>query len=135
MDRGLMASGVQFFVDGRCEAEINFSDVGRDDTPYSFLLMVPQYDIEAILNRDLVRLGVPVEYKTEVTGFKQSASGVVVEALMLREHRSRVFLFDRRRWRTALFAKRSVCRLKVPLIRRASCSPIAKSIGRATTTT
>jgi 2-polyprenyl-6-methoxyphenol hydroxylase-like FAD-dependent oxidoreductase len=80
MDRGLMASGAQFFVDGRRAAEINFSDIGRDDTPYSFLLMVPQYDIEAILNRDLVRLGVPVEYKTEVTGFKQSASGVVVEA-------------------------------------------------------
>ena len=80
MDRGLMASGAQFFVDGRRAAEINFSDIGRDDTPYSFLLMVPQYDIEAILNRDLVRLGIPVEYETEVTGFKQSASGVVVGA-------------------------------------------------------
>ncbi|HEY4232322.1 MAG TPA: FAD-dependent monooxygenase [Lacipirellulaceae bacterium] len=80
MDRGLIASGVQFFVDGRRAAELNFADIGRTDTPYSFLLMVPQYDIEAILARDLERLGIHVEHGTEVTGFAQSADGVTVQA-------------------------------------------------------
>jgi 2-polyprenyl-6-methoxyphenol hydroxylase-like FAD-dependent oxidoreductase len=80
MDRGLIASGVQFFVDGRRAAELNFTDIARADTPYSFLLMVPQYDTEEILAADLNRLGIPIEHNTEVTGFAQSASGVVVQA-------------------------------------------------------
>jgi 2-polyprenyl-6-methoxyphenol hydroxylase-like FAD-dependent oxidoreductase len=80
MDRGLMASGVQFFVDGRRAAEINFADIGRDDTPYAFLLMVPQYDIEAILAGDLERHNVPIEHNVEVTGFTQSANHVTVQA-------------------------------------------------------
>jgi 2-polyprenyl-6-methoxyphenol hydroxylase-like FAD-dependent oxidoreductase len=79
MDRGLIASGVQFFVDGRRAAELNFTDIARTDTPYSFLLMVPQYDIEAILARDLERLGIRIEHNTEVTGFTQSADGVTVQ--------------------------------------------------------
>src|SRR5476651_1113318 len=29
MDRGLIASGVQFFVDGRRAAELNFTDIAR----------------------------------------------------------------------------------------------------------
>jgi 2-polyprenyl-6-methoxyphenol hydroxylase-like FAD-dependent oxidoreductase len=80
MDRGLMASGVQFFVDGRRAAELNFADIGRNDTPYAFLLMVPQYDIEAILAGDLERHGVPIEHNVEVTGFTQSADRVTVQA-------------------------------------------------------
>jgi 2-polyprenyl-6-methoxyphenol hydroxylase-like FAD-dependent oxidoreductase len=79
MNHGLIASGVQFFVDGRRAAELNFADIGRDDTPYAFLLMVPQYDIEAILARDLERLGIHVEHDTEVTGFAQSADRVTVQ--------------------------------------------------------
>jgi 2-polyprenyl-6-methoxyphenol hydroxylase-like FAD-dependent oxidoreductase len=80
MDRGLMASGVQFFVDGHRAAELNFADIGRDDTPYAFLLLVPQYDIEAILARDLERRSVPIEHNVEVTGFIQSADRVTVAA-------------------------------------------------------
>jgi 2-polyprenyl-6-methoxyphenol hydroxylase-like FAD-dependent oxidoreductase len=80
LDRGLIASGAQIFVDGKQAAELNFDDIGRADTPYSFLLMVPQWDIEAILVEDLRGLGVAVEHGVEVLGFDQSSDCVVVRA-------------------------------------------------------
>src|SRR5262249_31724245 len=80
LDRGLIASGAQVFVDGKQAAELNFDDIGRTDTPYSFLLMVPQWDIEAILVDDLRRLGIAVEHQVEVLGLEQSADDVVARA-------------------------------------------------------
>lgn len=80
LDRGLLASGAQIYVNGEQAAEINFDDIGRADTPYSFLLMVPQWDIEEILANDVRRFGIEVEHNTEVTRFTQSADGVVVRA-------------------------------------------------------
>jgi 2-polyprenyl-6-methoxyphenol hydroxylase-like FAD-dependent oxidoreductase len=80
LNRGLIATGVQVFVDGGNMGGFDFDDLGRADTPYSFLLMVPQWDIEAILVEDLRRLGVEIEHNVEVTGFEQSAHGVMVHA-------------------------------------------------------
>src|SRR5262249_10810777 len=79
LDHGLIASGAQIFIDGEQAAEINFDDIARRDTPFSFLLMVPQWEIEAILVSDLGRLGVSVEHKCEVIGFRQAGEGVLVE--------------------------------------------------------
>ena len=75
-----IANGAEIFVEGRLAAELSFADIGRTDTPYSFLLMVPQWEIEAILVEDLKARGIEVERSTEVTGFEQSAEGVVVHA-------------------------------------------------------
>ncbi|MEO6028945.1 MAG: FAD-dependent monooxygenase [Candidatus Binatia bacterium] len=80
MERGLIAAGAQIFVEGAQVGEIDIADIGRDDTPYPFVLMVPQWDIEAILADDLRRQGVTVEHDVEVTDFRQSPSGVVVRA-------------------------------------------------------
>jgi 2-polyprenyl-6-methoxyphenol hydroxylase-like FAD-dependent oxidoreductase len=80
LERGLIATGAQVFVDGARVAEIDFDDIGRDDTPYPFVLMVPQWEIEAILVDDLTRQGVAVEHGVEVTGFDQSVDGVLVRA-------------------------------------------------------
>src|SRR4051794_22296252 len=44
LNRGLIATGVQLFVDGENMGGFNFDDIGRADTPYSFVLMVPQWD-------------------------------------------------------------------------------------------
>ena len=68
------------FVDGQTAAELSFDNIGRTDTPYSSLLVVPQRDTEAILNDELQRLGVTVERQVEVTGFEQAAGGVTVRA-------------------------------------------------------
>src|SRR3954447_12707799 len=78
LDRGLIATGMQVFVDGEKVGGFDFADIGRADTPFSFILMVPQSEIEAILVEDLRRLGVEVEHNVEVTGFEQSPGGVVV---------------------------------------------------------
>jgi 2-polyprenyl-6-methoxyphenol hydroxylase-like FAD-dependent oxidoreductase len=80
LNRGLIAGGAQIYQDGKQIAELNFDDIGRPDTPYSFLLMVPQWDIEAILADDLTRQGVEIEHNVLVTGFSQSDAGVVVQA-------------------------------------------------------
>lgn len=80
LNRGLIATGAQVFVNGKQAAELNLDDLGRTDTPYSFVMMVPQWDTEAILADDLRRRGIEVERQVEVTGFEQSAEGVVVQA-------------------------------------------------------
>ena len=137
MDRGLMASGVQFFVDGRRAAEINFADIGRDDTPYAFLLMVPQYDIEAILAGDLERQNVPIEHNVEVTGFTQSTDRVTVQA---RDLNGATFEIDCK-YLIGADGAHSIVRKTLGLsfavrcMRRHFCSPIVSSIGRWTTTT
>lgn len=77
LDRGLVAGGAQIFVEGRQAAELHFDDLGRADTPYSFVLMVPQWDTEAILLDHLRGLGVKVEYSTEITHIEQTGDGVI----------------------------------------------------------
>lgn len=80
LNRGLIATGVDVYARGERAGGFNFDDIGRADTPYSFVLMCPQREIEAILVEDLHRLGVMVEHNVEATGFEQSADGVVVHA-------------------------------------------------------
>jgi 2-polyprenyl-6-methoxyphenol hydroxylase-like FAD-dependent oxidoreductase len=80
LNRGVIAAGAQVFLDGKQVSELNFDDIGRPDTPYSFLLMVPQWDIEAILVDDLTRQGIEVEHGVEVIGFAQNEEGVIARA-------------------------------------------------------
>ncbi len=77
LDRGVMATGAQIYVDGKQAAELNFDDIGRQDTPYSFLLMVPQSEIEALLVEDLKEHGLEVERGRRVTAIEQSSQSVV----------------------------------------------------------
>ena len=77
LERGLVATGAQIFVEGSKAGELNFDDIGRADTPYSFFFMVPQSVIEKLLADDVRERGVEIEYGTEVTGFEQSEKGVV----------------------------------------------------------
>lgn len=51
-------------------------DFSRIDSPYPFVLMVPQARTERMLADHLRARGVPVRYGTEVTGVEQSADGV-----------------------------------------------------------
>ena len=80
LDRGVIVTGGRMFVDGDSVAEFSFDNIGRTDTPYSSMLVVPQRDTEAVLNDELRRLGVAVERPVEVTGFESSAGGVTVRA-------------------------------------------------------
>ena len=81
LDRGLLASGAQVFVDGKQATELNFDDIGRTDTPYSFVLMVPQWEIEEILLGDLKRLGIEVEYRLTASELEQDEQHVRLKAV------------------------------------------------------
>lgn len=55
--------------------------IGLDTLPSRFnhLLVVPQYEVEKVLERRAVEAGVRFRYETEVTGLAQDADGVTVE--------------------------------------------------------
>ncbi|MFG2490243.1 FAD-dependent monooxygenase [Streptomyces caniferus] len=53
-------------------------DYTRLDTPYPFVLMVPQTTTEQVLADHLRRRGIPVHYGHDVTAFTQTADGVRV---------------------------------------------------------
>ncbi len=78
LDRGLVATGVQVFAEGERVAELSFDDIAPNDTPYGFLLMVSQSEIEAVLVDDLARLGGTVERGTEATALDRDADAVTV---------------------------------------------------------
>ena len=78
LDAGVLASGAQIYVDGERAAGFDFDDLGRDDTPFPFVLLVPQSGVEAILLAEAERLGVEVERGREVLSLEQDARSVTV---------------------------------------------------------
>ncbi len=78
LDAGVIVHGAQMYENGQRRAELPFDDLGRTDTPFSFPLIVPQRDTEAILHDELRRLGVEVERQNEVTDLAQDADGVTL---------------------------------------------------------
>lgn len=80
LNRGVIATGVQVYVNAKQVAELNFDDIGRTDTPYSFLLMVPQWDIEDILVQDLKQFNIIVEHEQEVVDIEQTQDQVLVRS-------------------------------------------------------
>jgi 2-polyprenyl-6-methoxyphenol hydroxylase-like FAD-dependent oxidoreductase len=64
------------FVEGRLAAEVEFGDIGVDDTPYPFLLFVSQAETERVLEEHLGSLGTRVERPVELLTFTQDAEGV-----------------------------------------------------------
>jgi 2-polyprenyl-6-methoxyphenol hydroxylase-like FAD-dependent oxidoreductase len=77
MARGLIATGIEIVVDGKSVGGLTFDDIGRADTPYPFVLMLPQSQTEELLLADLHRLGIAVERQVDLVGFDQSTDGVV----------------------------------------------------------
>jgi 2-polyprenyl-6-methoxyphenol hydroxylase-like FAD-dependent oxidoreductase len=64
------------FVGRRPAANLEFGDIGVDDTPYPFLLFVSQAETERVLEDHLKGLGVKVERPVELLTFTQDAEGV-----------------------------------------------------------
>jgi 2-polyprenyl-6-methoxyphenol hydroxylase-like FAD-dependent oxidoreductase len=80
MARGVLATGARIYVGGEVAAAVDLEVVARPDTPYPILLILPQSEVEAILNEDLARLGVAVERGVVATGLEQDENGVTVKA-------------------------------------------------------
>src|SRR5215204_3120580 len=64
------------FVEGRPAANLEFGDIGVDDTPYPFLLFVSQAETERMLEKHLEGLGVKVERPVELLTLEEDAEGV-----------------------------------------------------------
>jgi 2-polyprenyl-6-methoxyphenol hydroxylase-like FAD-dependent oxidoreductase len=64
------------FVEGRLAANFEFGDIGVDDTPYPFMLLVSQAETERVLEEHLESLGGKIERPVELLTFAQDAEGV-----------------------------------------------------------
>src|SRR5919206_2832419 len=74
--RGRRTLKVTPFVGGRRAVDVEFGDIGVDDTPYPFLLFVSQAETERVLEEHLEDLGVEVERPVELLGFEGDSEGV-----------------------------------------------------------
>lgn len=74
--QGVRADGVRVHVRGRFRGGPDFIRADADDTPYPFILMIPQSRTEAILIEACAAAGVDVERGVEVTGVEQDADVV-----------------------------------------------------------
>lgn len=77
LDAGSPVYGMSIFENiQRRLAHISFEDL---PTPYPFVLCIPQYTTESILNQRLQDLGVQVDRQCELVSLQQTPEGVVAE--------------------------------------------------------
>ena len=68
---GVIDTGIAFHINGRHVGGLDFDRARAADTPYQFILMAPQNEVEAILLADLARHGVTVERNTRLESLTQ----------------------------------------------------------------
>jgi 2-polyprenyl-6-methoxyphenol hydroxylase-like FAD-dependent oxidoreductase len=73
--RGVVNTGIEFHIAGRPVGGLDF-DRARSDTPYPFILMAPQNEVEDVLLRDLAARGLTVERHTRLESFTQDETSV-----------------------------------------------------------
>ncbi|GIZ50105.1 FAD-dependent monooxygenase [Noviherbaspirillum aridicola] len=74
--QGHRAEGFNLWSDGRHKARFSLADIGKDLTPYSFLLIYPQDRHERLLESRLAAAGVAVERGTQLLGYSEEPDGV-----------------------------------------------------------
>ena len=79
VERGHKVPAVNLWARGARAARVAFGSIGEHLTPFPFLEIYPQDEHERLLIERLLRLGVAVERRTELTGFTDSGSSVRVE--------------------------------------------------------
>jgi 2-polyprenyl-6-methoxyphenol hydroxylase-like FAD-dependent oxidoreductase len=70
---------INAWVKGKRRAHMSFDNVGRDLTPYPYLLVYPQDRHERQLISKLLELGVTVERNTEMVGFEDKGDQVIAQ--------------------------------------------------------
>src|SRR5437867_2729844 len=76
VDLGTRADGAVLWTQGRRAARIPLGDIGRDLSPYPFLLVLGQDDNERLLGDALRRRGMAVQWNTELVGLAQDTEHV-----------------------------------------------------------
>ncbi|HXD00842.1 MAG TPA: FAD-dependent monooxygenase [Verrucomicrobiae bacterium] len=82
VERGRKALAGNLWVAGRNRAQFSFRDMGQGLSPFPYALVLSQDEHERLLVGHLARLGVAVERRTELLGFKEAAGRVVARLKM-----------------------------------------------------
>jgi 2-polyprenyl-6-methoxyphenol hydroxylase-like FAD-dependent oxidoreductase len=77
LELGKRATGANIWTRRRRAARVPLGDIGRDLSPYPFLLILGQDDNERILGEALRDAGIVVEWNTELLGLVQEPDRVV----------------------------------------------------------
>ena len=75
--RGHKVPAVRLWVRGEPRARVSFEEIGSRLTPYPFLHIFPQDEHERLLIWKLEELGVTVERRTELLGYRDEGNGVI----------------------------------------------------------
>lgn len=73
---GVRVNSVDLHIRGKFRGGPDFARAKAGDTPFPFILMIPQSRTEAILIEDLSKLGLAVERGVTITDLVQDAAGV-----------------------------------------------------------
>lgn len=76
-ERGIITTEIDFFVSGTM---VKYDKARVPDTPFQFILMIPQSATEEVLIDALAEAGLDVERDVEVVGFEQGDDGVRISA-------------------------------------------------------
>ena len=76
LELGKVGTAANMWARGRRMARVPLGDIGRDLSPYPFVLMLGQDDNERILGEKLRDQGIAVQWNTELIALEQSSSHV-----------------------------------------------------------
>jgi 2-polyprenyl-6-methoxyphenol hydroxylase-like FAD-dependent oxidoreductase len=76
LELGKRATGANLWAEGRRTARVPIGDIGRDLSPYPFLLILGQDDNERLMGDALRKHGMTVRWNTELVALKQEVNHV-----------------------------------------------------------
>src|SRR5688572_12925406 len=79
IELGKRATGANMWAQGRRTARVPLGDIGKDLSPYPFLLILGQDDNERLLGEALQKAGVSIEWNTELVGLTQGPDQVTAK--------------------------------------------------------
>jgi 2-polyprenyl-6-methoxyphenol hydroxylase-like FAD-dependent oxidoreductase len=79
LELGKRATGANMWAGGRRTARVPLGDIGRDLSPYPFVLILGQDDNERLLGDALRNWGMAIEWNTELVGLKQEADRITAQ--------------------------------------------------------
>lgn len=77
LELGKRATGANWWTHGRRVARLAIGDIGRDLSPYPYLLILGQDDNERLLGEAMIKSGGSIEWNTELVGLTQEADRVI----------------------------------------------------------
>src|SRR5919201_3522496 len=81
LELGKRATGANMWTEGRRAARVPLGDIGRDLSPYPFVLILGQDDNERLLGEALRNRGMAVQWNTELVGLAQQADRVTAKLM------------------------------------------------------